>query len=145
MFLDLIAEIIINARKVPPHVLKRNGPTKVKRPISGIPIIYLPIGYERIPPIIPVPKISPIYERESFFVYLYSRPPKSMPHILPGNARRVPSPKRFLKTLETNATISPHQGPKVTAHSTFIKCCTGQHLEPKTGIARVEPATAIAQ
>lgn len=64
--------------------------------------------------------------------------------MLPGKASNVPRPKQFLIRLATNAQASPKPGPKKIAQSTFIRCCTGAHFEPNTGIENSEPITAIA-
>ena len=50
----------------------------------------------------------------------------------------------FLIRLDTNAAATPYPGPSITAQSTFIRCCTGAHFDPKTGNENNEPTTATA-
>ena len=64
--------------------------------------------------------------------------------MLPGKAKRLPSPKKFLRRLAAKATPTPYHGPRVTAHKIFTMCCTGAHLLPKTGNESMLPTTATA-
>ena len=93
---------------------------------------------------IPVPKTSPTYANGSFFKYRYKSPDSKAPHILPGNARRVPIPRRLRIRLAINAAASPHHGPTSTAHKIFTRCCTGVHFAPNTGKENRLPTTATA-
>ena len=80
-----------------------------------------------------------------FCVFLYTSPQISAPNILPGNAIRLPSPRRFRISAAANAAPSPYPGPKRTAQRIFTICCTGEHLLPNTGNENKLPATATAQ
>ena len=122
----------------------RNGITNVKSAAALFPITRYAIGKASIPPMIPVPITSPIYANGSFFPYLYKRPASKAPHILPGNASGLPSPRRLRINDAIKACASAHHGPTVTAQIIFTKCCTGAHFEPNTGNENRLPTTAIA-
>ena len=53
---------------------------------------------------------------------LAARPTKSAPNMLPGKAKRLPVPIRFLMTLVVKAAPTAHQGPRIIPASTFIVC-----------------------
>ena len=64
--------------------------------------------------------------------------------MLPGKARKLPSPKRLRSRLATKAIAIPHYGPSNTAENILTICCTGAHLLPATGILIRLPITATA-
>lgn len=122
MFLS--ANNVMPAMIEPPIVDTKNGTTNVKMPICAavFPINQIAIGYESIPPKIPVPKTSPTRVGNNFLEYLNTSAESRAPTIEPGNARGLPSPARFLIREAINATKTFKTGPKNTAPTTFTKC-----------------------
>jgi hypothetical protein len=64
--------------------------------------------------------------------------------MLPGKARSVPVPNKFLISEVQKAIPTPYHGPKNTAERTFTMCWIGKHFDPPTGIENVESTTASA-
>ena len=93
---------------------------------------------------IPVPNTSPTSVAGRFFVFQYTRPHSSAPHMLPGKASRLPRLRAFRSRLAANATTTPYHGPRNTAQITFTMCCTGAHWLPNTGNWNMLPTTATA-
>ena len=50
----------------------------------------------------------------------------------------------FLISDVQNAARTPYEGPSVTAHTTFTRCCMGKHFDAPTGMAKAERATPTA-
>jgi hypothetical protein len=61
--------------------------------------------------------------------------------MLPGNAKRLPVPIRFLIRLVVNAAPTAQNGPSKTPAITFMECWKGKHLVGPTGMETKERAT----
>ena len=102
----LRAKRITAAITVPPAELTKNGSMYVHSTAS-FPISRAAIGYAQIPPRTDVPNSSPIHVKGMFLEYLYTSPQSSAPHMLPGNASKVPVPIKTLIRDVTNAIPTP--------------------------------------
>ena len=71
-------------------------------------------------------------------------PLNSAPHMLPGNANKLPSPSKFRNRLATNAALTPYHRPSSTAQNTLTMCWTGAHRLPSIGNEMTLPITATA-
>lgn len=81
-----------------------------------------------------MPNTSPAAANDKRFDLLYSVAAMNAPIMLPGKARGEPVPKIFLNNEMQKAVPTPYSGPKNTAASTLIACCTGKHFAAPTGI-----------
>jgi hypothetical protein len=92
---------------------------------------------------IPVPAGSAIAEK-SLRLPCRERPAtptRNAPNMLPGNAKRLPVPIRFLIRLVVNAAPTAQKGPRRTPAITFMECWKGKHLAGPAGMETKERAT----
>ena len=67
-----------------------------------------------LPPMVPVPNTSPIEARSLLPVLLNTTPARNAPIMLPGNAKREPVPRMFLRSEIKKAFERAYQGPGKT-------------------------------